>query len=212
MGKRRGRPRKSAEQKLKDALERTQPAEHILLRRQLFSFVRAPERLEGRNGEIDSEVCDGIGQLCALGYLEGHGCDPIELRDKGRFWGGHYAKLMKGSGLRIGQFERQDKGHGTGALSGADLLFDKMDGSLPSYERSVLLSLLVDSIIGSDPFGKDVCEWAKSLIHEGLLARGRTWFCEPVRFPTMHDRMLLDAAVRGLVILVDGAVPVRRAA
>jgi hypothetical protein len=83
---RKGRPRKTAEQKLRDALDRTLPAEYILARRKLFSFVEPSmkDKLGGRNGEIDSEICDAIGQMCALGLLDGHGHDPIELRDKGR--------------------------------------------------------------------------------------------------------------------------------
>ena len=196
---------------MREELERG-PNQRVLERRKLFSFVEPPmkDKLAGRNGEIDSEVCDAIGQMCALGLLDGHGHDPVELRDKGRFWGCHYAKLMKGSALKVSQHERQDRGHGTGALTGADLLFDKMDQHLPTYERRVLLSLLVDPLIGTGPFGTDMCQWAKALIDEALLKRGRVRAL--MRFPDANDRALLDAAIRGLVILVDGAIPSRRAA
>jgi hypothetical protein len=108
---RRGRKPKTRDQKLKDALDRTSPNMRVMELRRLFSFVQPPadKRLDGRNGEIDSEVCDAIGQLCALGLLDGHGHDPIELRDKGRFWGCHYAKLMKGVGAKTGSYERADR-------------------------------------------------------------------------------------------------------
>jgi hypothetical protein len=66
---RRGRKPKTRDQKLKDALDRTSPNMRVMELRRLFSFVQPPadKRLDGRNGEIDSEVCDAIGQLCALG-------------------------------------------------------------------------------------------------------------------------------------------------
>ena len=206
---RKGRKPKTNDQKLRDALERQAPAMYVLERRRLFSFVQPPskERLEGRNGEIDSEVCDAIGQLCALGYFDDHGHDPIEMRDKGRFWGSHYARLFKPSSMRVGSYEPRSRSTAsTGALTKDDLMFDRMDESLPAYERQVLLSLIVDPLIGTHPCG-EFPYWAKSLIDEGLRQRGR--FVECGAFPTEHDRGLLEATIRGLVVLVDGSLPAR---
>jgi hypothetical protein len=211
MAKRRGRPRKSAEQKLKDALERNEPNIRVMELRRLFSWVRPPvdKRQDGRNGEIDSEVCDGIGQLCALGLFDGHGHDPIEMRDKGRFWGGHYAKLLKGLGTKIGSYERTSRSEATGALTAADLLFDRIDEALPSYERQVLLTLVVDPLIGH----REIVPWAQSLIDYHLLERGKLLPIHRVhRFPDATDYAYLAAAVRGLRVLVDGVVQERRAA
>lgn len=207
---RRGRKPKSQAQKLKDALERNQPADYIIARRKLFSFVQPPtdKRLDGRNGEIDSEICDAIGQLCALGLFDGHGHDPIEMRDKGRFWGCHYAKLMKGVGVKTGSYERADRSKASGALTAADLMFDRIDEALPTYERSVLLSLIVDPLIGHD----ETVPWAQSLIDEALLQRGRLVPHRVVMFPGVHERGLLQAAIRGLLCLIDGALPARWAA
>jgi hypothetical protein len=205
---RRGRPRKTAEQKARDAIDRTEPNLRILELRRLFSFVRPPvdKRQDGRNGEIDSEVCDAIGQLCALGLFDGHGHDPVEMRDKGRFWGCHYARLLKGLGPKMGAYERSDKGKASGALTGADMLFDRMDENLPSFERSVLLSLVVDPLIGH----KENVPWAQSLIDEALLERHRLFATDrPIRFPDACDREYLKAAIRGLCVLVDGALPAR---
>jgi len=205
---RKGRKPKTREQKLADALERTAPPLHIAERRRLFSFVQPPadRRQDGRNGEIDSEVCDAIGQLCALGLLDGNGYDPIELRDKGRFWGGHYAKLLKGSGAKTGSYERKDRSTPSGALTGEDILFDRMDESLPYYERTVLLSLVVDPLIGHDEF----VPWAQSLIDEALLERGQ--IPKAMRSPDLNDRELLKAAIRGLCALVEGSLRPRWAA
>lgn len=207
---RKGRPRKTAEQKLRDSLERTMPNGKVMELRRLFSFVRPPadQRTEGRNGEIDSEICDGIGQMCALGLFDGHGHDPVEMRDKGRFWGGHYAKLMKGVGVKTAAYERRSRSEPTGALTAADVLFDRMDDCLPAYERQVLLTLVVDPLIGH----RETVPWAQSLIDEALLKRGRDWFGRPLRFPDATDRAFLAAAIRGLVALVDGALPARWAA
>ena len=181
------------------------PNFRILALRQAYSFVQPPpkERLDGRNGEIDSEICDDIGKLCALGLFDGHGHDPIEMRDKGRFWGCHYAKTMKIVGVKCGAYERASKGEPSTALTAADLLFDRMDENLPTFERKVLLSLVVDPLIGHE----ETVPWAKGLIDEALLERGR---CSPMMcFPTEHDRGLLAAAVRGLAVLIDGALPQR---
>lgn len=205
---RKGRKPKTREQKLADALQRTEPNIRVQELRRLFSFVQPPadKRLDGRNGEIDSEVCDAIGQMCALGLLDGHGHDPVEMRDKGRFWGGHYAKLMKGLGVKTGSYVRTDRGKPTGALSAADLLFDRMDEALPGYERAVLLTLLVEPLIGY----RETVPWAQSLIDEALLAKGR--IPRAMMFPSEHERGLLRAAIRGLAVLVDGALPRRWAA
>jgi hypothetical protein len=206
---RRGRKPKSKSDRLRDTLERTQPNIRVQERRAMYSFVTPPtdKRLEGRNGEIDSEVCDAIGQMCALGLFDGHGHDPIEMRDKGRFWGGHYARLLKGSGVKMGAYERADRSQASGALTAADLLFDRIDENLPSYERQVLLSLVVDPLIGPD----ETVPWAQSLIDEALLSRHRLILHRVVRFPDEQDRAYLQAAIRGLLVLIDGALPARHA-
>ena len=215
MAKRKGRPRKTAEQKQKDSLERTMPNMRVMELRNLFSFVRAPadKRQDGRNGEIDSEVCDALGQLCALGLLDGHGHDPVEMRDKGRFWGCHYAKLMKGVGVKTGAYERADRSMATGALTAADMLFDRMHDALPSYERNVLMDLIVQPLIAETDLGRVTTAWAQALIDEALLERKRLPSVgRAVRFPDATDRAFLAAAVRGLCVLVDGALPARWAA
>lgn len=204
---RRGRKHKSTTQKLADALKRCEPADYILARRKLWSFVEPPvvDKLAGKTGEIDSEVCDAIGQLCALGLFDGHGHDPVEMRDRGRFWGGHYAELLKAVGVKTGSYERADRSKASGALTAADLLFDRIDGALPAYERGVLLSLVVDPLIGH----RENVPWAQSLIDEALLRRGRLVPHRVVRFPDSADRAYLEAAIRGLCVLVDGALPAR---
>lgn len=203
---RRGRKPKTKQQKQADALDRSAPNARVLELRRMFSFVQPPpaDRLVGRNGEIDSEICDAIGQMCALGLLDNHGHDPVEMRDKGRFWGGHYAHLMKPLGVKVGSYERAAKGHPSGSLTASDMLFDRMDNALgQSFERMALLTLVVDPLIG---YGETV-PWAQGLIHEALLERGRV--PRMMMFPTLLDRERLNAVIRGLCCLVDGSLPQR---
>lgn len=186
---------------MKDSLARSAPPEHIAERRELYSFVAAP-----KGGEIDSEVCDAIGQMCALGLLNDHGHDPVALRDKGRDWAGIYVKRMKIVGPKVASYERQSRT--TGGYDGQtpeDLYFHRMDANLPEYERAILLSLLVDPLIGHG----DTVPWAQGLIDERLMERGRWPDGRVMRFPDMQDRERLKACIRGLVILIDGALPSR---
>jgi hypothetical protein len=202
----RGRPRKSGKRDKNDRLIKesgkfTPPPEHIEKRRKLWSFVSAP-----KGGEIDSEICDALGQLCALGLLDHHGFDPVELRDKGRFWGGQYVARMKCVGPVSAAYEPRSRTTGQSlADTPADLLFERMDENLPAYERARLLELIVEPLIGEKP----TVPWAQSLIDMALLERKRLPENRVVKFPTMQDREFLNAAIRGLVILVDGSLPSR---
>lgn len=200
----RGRPSRA----LRELLDRAPPADHIMERRRLFSFVQLPanDRLEGRNGEIDSEVCDGIGQLHACGLLNGHGIDGKDLRDVGRFFGEHYWNRYRETAPKTAKYERQDKSMSAYlGETAADRRFDRMDEILKGYERQVLMSLVVDR-----SWGDAIAPWAESLIHESLLERGR---CpRAVRFPDMEDRAMLAACIRGLCTIFDGGMEMRRAA
>ena len=121
------------------------PADHILARRKLWSFVTPSKGPDGRGGEIDQDICDGIGQLHAIGLLDGHGIDPQELRDKGRLYANLYWKRYSATAPKMGTFERADKS--TSAYDGetaADRLFEKMDGVLSGYDRACVVDLVID--------------------------------------------------------------------
>jgi hypothetical protein len=188
--------------------ERNPPADYILERRNLFSFVTPTKGPDGRCGEIDQDVCDGIGQLHALGLLDGHGFDGKDLRDAGRFFGEHYWTRYRETAPKTGNYERQDKSMSAWLGETAnDRRFDRMDGAVRGYERQVLMSLVVDQA-----WGDEIIPWAQSLIDEALLARGRTAYRRPIRFPDMNDRAMLEALVRGLCAILDGGLEFRRAA
>lgn len=207
---RRGRPRAKGARNEKTGrlLGNVEPADHVVRRRNLFAWLKPTNGPDGRGGTIDQDICDGIGQLHALGLLDGHGHDPQDMRDKGRFWGGHYCKLLRGHGFKTQSYERQDRGRHNPSLTGEDALFDRMDANLPAFERNVLLSLLVDPMIGSGPFAHEIAPWAQSLIDEALLQRGKQ-IPQAMVFPTLNDRELLKAAIRGLCALIDGSLPGR---
>lgn len=210
--RKRGRPRKDGPRGADDRLLRegktVPPAEYIDLRRKLFSFVTPTKGPDGRVGEIDQDVCDGIGQLCALGLLDGHPIDPAHLRDAGRAWRDGYTMILRKSGCKTGGYERMDKAKEQVKYTNRDETWDRMDLALTGYERSALLSLLVDPIVGSWPDGEQEAPWVRALVCEALLGRGRL---PPLcRLPDSNDRGLLVAAIRGLFVLYDAFLPSRR--
>jgi hypothetical protein len=152
MAKKRGRPRKDGPRDRHDRLIRdgkfTPAPDHILEKRKLFSFVTPSKGPDGRTGEIDQDICDGIGQFHALGLLDGHGLDPQDLRDKGREWRNGYVMLLRKSGFKTGSYERMDKSKEDIRYTGRDAHFDRLDECLRGFERTVLLSLLVDPVVG----------------------------------------------------------------
>jgi hypothetical protein len=209
MGKRkRGRPRKDGPRKHNGLLERgkfTPPPEHILERRELFSFVNPTTGPDGRAGEIDQDVCDGIGQFHALGLLDGHPVDGLTLRDIGREWRDWFVTLLRRQGFKAGGYERMDKAREKEPRHNERL--DRMDEALGGFERSALMSLLIDPVVGSWPQGESDAPWVRSLVAKGLLERRRV--VKFVRFPDANDYALLAAAIRGLFALHDASLPGR---
>jgi hypothetical protein len=183
------------------------PNNRILERRELFSFIVPSKGPDGRNGTIDQDICDGIGQLHALGLLNGHGHDAQDMRDAGRFFGEHYWTRYRETAPKTGKYERQDKSMSAYlGETAADRRFDRMDDNLRGYERSVLMSLVVDTA-----WGDEIVPWAQSLIDEALMGRSR-FRKGVIRFPDTSDRALLAACIRGLALILDGGMEMRRAA
>lgn len=203
MSKRRGRPRKDGPRKHDGSLERGKlvPApDHILARRKLFSFAASE-----KGGSMDQDTCDGIGQLHALGLLDGHPIDGLELRNIGREWRNWFVILLRKQGFKAGGYERMDKA--TEREPRHDERMDRMDDALKGYERQALYSLLIDPVVGSWPLGESEAPWVRSIISEALLKRKRD--VTFVRFPDANDKELLNAAIRGLFVLYDASLPGR---
>ena len=188
-----------------EIVDRNPPPDHILARRELFSFVTAP-----KGGSIDQDIHDGIGQLCVLDMLGGT-IDPIQMRTRGREWGLHYAQLLRLSGFKAGSYERMAKGFAQVYITGRDLQFDRMHLALgDGNEMAALLSLIVDPIVGSYPTDGLWQQWYEALIAERLREKHGK-LVGGARFPDENDRAWLAAAKRGLWSLVDGALPSRGA-
>lgn len=187
---------------------RDTPNDHVQRLRQRFAFLRL-EASEGRQGTIDQDICDGIGQMCAVGLLDGHGHDPLLLRDTGREWGEGFALWYKSSGMKTASYVRMDRSDEVRPITRAEERFRNLNNALSGYEKSCLLSLIVDPLIGHFE-GDGVVFWAASLIGERLLEMG---IIPPVvRFPTPDDWFRHGAAIRGLCQLVDASLPARRMA
>lgn len=205
-----GRPRKNGKRvgnrlsrALEAMLERNAPG-HVISRRELFSFVVPEKGPDGRGGTIDQDICDGIGQLHALGLL---GEDGRELRDCGRFFGQFFWARYRDTAPGICKYERADRSVSQFLGETAnDRRFDRMDAALsdPS-ERSAVMSLVVDCEV----YG-DIVPWAQSLIDEGLLERGKIRKGAK-RFTTMNDRAMLELCIAGLEAIAGGE-QVKRAA
>ena len=81
-----------------------------------------------------------------------------------------------------------------------------MDEALGNgFERSALLSLVVDPLIGH----REIVPWAKMFIDDELFKRGRFTSCMTVGGVTESDRNLLNATIRGLCALIEGSLPGR---
>src|SRR5690348_290727 len=155
----RGRPRKAGYRKHDGTLERgrfTPPPDHIVKRREMFSFVS--------EGNIDQDVCDGIGQLHALGLFDGYRIDGLELRNVGREWRDWFVTLLRARGFKAGGYERMDKAREREPRASERL--DRMDLNLKGYERHALYSLLIDPVVGSWPLGDEESPWVRAIVGE----------------------------------------------
>ena len=189
---------------------RTEPNERGIARREMFAFLRksANPTPEGRQGSIDQDIHDGIGQLHALGFLDGHGHDPKDLRDIGRDFADLYWERYGATAPATGQFERRSKSSGDPPPKTArDLRFDRLDNAIPrtSMERTAIHMLLTHH------YHSDRLEgWVQRLINRKLAEKGVpdvvAFLCPETEG---HDRAMLRYAIRGLLALMDAGLPAR---
>jgi hypothetical protein len=183
-----------------------------------YGNLRCVERLErfrhknvlgGKAAWID--IFDGIGQLHAIGMLEGHGIDGKLMREAGReyigLWNYTYIDLLpKGSDLERAYGGRQASGKAD-ALPPAtrrDIRFAQLDDLLPtgSDERKWTHKILLDH------FGLDTVH---PLVERLVNYRFAQWGCQVAgRIAGNEDFETLACVLRGLFALADGAMPERR--
>jgi hypothetical protein len=166
----------------------------------LFSFVA--------EGNIDQDVCDGIGQLHALGLLDGYPVDGLELRNIGREYADLYWERYDATAPVSGQFERRSKSTGEPPPRNWRYdRFDKLDQSLSraGMERTALYMLLINHYHSDTLAG-----WVQRLVNRELAERGRADVIVLVDSETEgHDRYMLTTAIRGLFCLHDASLPGR---
>jgi hypothetical protein len=155
-----------------------------------------------RNGKAVDQTFDGIGQLWALDFLDGHHLDPDILRDTARLYAQLYWNRNGATAPKIGNAERLGFSQPSLVDTGRDILFERWIDHLPTYERSVLEHVVVDYWFsdGSAPF-------VNRLVSTELLRRGR--IPDLIEMESPGDRDMLNALLRALFVLVDGALPAR---
>lgn len=177
--------------------------------RERLERFRNPKILGGKAAWID--IFDGIGQLHAIGMLDGHGIDGKLMREAGREYVGLYNYtfidlLPKGSDL-----ERAYGGRSSGGKSDLipratrrEIRFAQLDALLPmrSEERYWTHEVLLKH------FGLDVVH---PLVARLVNYRFEQWRLEMGgEIAGADDFRSLGCLLRGLFALADGAMPERK--
>lgn len=156
-----------------------------------------------RGGKAAEQAFDGIGQLWALDFLDGHHLDPDVLRDTARRYAFLYWNRNADKAPKTGNAERVGFSLPSLEDSGGSLLFERWIDHLPHYERQVLEHVTVDYW-----FSDGCAGFVNRLVSTELVRRGR--FPQLLELESAHDRDMLDALLRALFVLVDGVLPTRR--
>lgn len=186
------------------AERKVQPNDRVVQRLEMF---RHKQILGGKAQWID--VFDGIGQLHAVGMLDGHGLDGKLLREAGREYIGLYNYTWIALSAKSSDLARGYGGKSNLDDTARDFRFASLDALLPrcSAERYWTHAILLDH------FGLDTVH---PLVDRLVNFKMAQW-----RIPTVGnedrdlrvagdtDFELLGHALRGLFALADGAMPER---
>jgi len=155
-----------------------------------------------RSGKAADQAFDGIGQLWALDFLDGHHLDPDVLRDTARKYAFLYWNRNADKAPKTGKAERV--GYSLPSLFDrpSDHLFERWITDLPHYERQVLEHVTVDYW-----FSDGCAGFVNRLVSTELLKRKR--IPQLLELESAHDRDMLNALLRALFVLVDGQMPAR---
>jgi hypothetical protein len=185
---------------------RSNPNDRVAERRERFRFLGS--------GRIDQDIHDGIGQLHALGLLNGHGHEAKDLRDIGRDYADLYwERYGPGDGCgslapSTGSFERHSKSSGNPPPRGAAWFrYDKLDAAMPrvGMERTAIHMLVIHHYHSDNLEG-----WVQRLVNYELAKRGVPDVLALLDSPTHgHDCYMLGCAVRALCQLMDAGLPAR---
>lgn len=180
-----------------------------------LSLFRHSKILDGKAAWID--IFDGVGQLHAIGMLEGHGLDGKLLRDAGREYIGLYNytfidMLPKGSDLERAYGGRSGTGKSDliPPATRREIRFAQFDALLPtgSKERYWTHKLLLD-YFGRDsvhPLVDRIVNYRFAQWKIGVPSDGQ----RDMRSAGADDFQLLGCILRGLFALADGSLPQRK--
>jgi hypothetical protein len=155
-----------------------------------------------KGGKAVDQVFDGIGQLWALDFLDGHHLDPELMRDTARKYGELYWTRNSATAPKSGKLERGDRAKAALIDSRADLCMERWLDDLTGYDKHVLEHCVVDYWFSDGTAG-----FVNRLVSTELLKRGR--MPQFLEMEVANDREMLAALLRALFVLVDGALPAR---
>lgn len=172
--------------------------DRVQARRALFDCLNV------KGGKAADQVHDGIGQLWALDFLDGHGFDDTALRDAGRTFAELWWERYEATAPKTQKYERASRT--TNFYEGRttrDRIFDRMDDSLlPGHlERAAVMTLCVDPW-----FRDEIAPWAARLVEHELERRRRKTV---MVLDQPDDRQMLEGLIRGLCLLIDAGLPMR---
>lgn len=173
--------------------------EVVQRRRALFDCMKI------KNGKAVDEVGDGVGQLWAVGLLDGHGFEDDALRDVARLYELLHKREYGECDYKMQTFERADRSYNTSwATTPKDVLFEKFNDTLPAgtFEQMAVYELAI-----INKTADTLSPWIKAVVDFELVKLGR--IPEAMAFPTTHDRGILNAAIRGLCALLDAGLAPR---
>lgn len=198
-GKLKGPTTRAERAKAAEANGRVEPSERVQALRALYhgALIRG-----GR--DVRDDIHDGIGQLHALDFLDGHGIEAEHLRDAGRQYAALYWRRNGATAPSGQRLERGDRAKESLRITKDDLKYDACSEALRgmSYERGVLELLCCDYW-----FTDSLAPFAFRLVTTELLKRGRR--PPVVELATAHDCDLLGALIRALCAVHDVLLPGR---
>ena len=158
-----------------------------------------------KGGKAADEVGDGVGQLWAVGRLDGNGFEADDLRDVCRLYEELHKRDYGDLDYKIQNFERADRAHIAELIATPkDILFARFNEALPSgtFEQMAVYELAI-----INKCADTLSPWIKAIVDFELVRLGRV--PRAMSFPTAHDYGILDAAIRGLCALLDAGLPAR---
>jgi hypothetical protein len=173
-----------------DNADNAPPSPKVSRERQLFNAICF------KGGGLGMQHAgDGIGQLWLVGELDIPGFDDTKLLNAGRTWFRGREALLADTQARTANFERQDKGEGTGKLTKIEREYYRYQSFLKDadFEDAKTLTDLMEPLLDGSPQ-----HWVARIVQTRVLS----YFKLPVALLAGDDDYAkLAAAKRALVAM-----------